>query len=616
MIISRHTINDVLNKVRIVDLVGESVSLRQRGSCYVGLCPFHSEKTPSFYVKDDSFHCFGCGVSGDIFSFVMKSQGLSFPDSVEFLANKYGISISYDNNDADKGDIKDSFLQKKLLYHINELAYRFYHDALKQAPSQVIDYVKERGIDKESYVAFGVGFAPQGWQSLYNFLKSQGITDDAMLAVGLVRRTQRGELYDTFRGRLIFPIFVEKNKIGAFGGRVIPSLANPSELDSIPKYINSSESIIYQKNKVLFGLVQALPEIKNLHSVIIVEGYMDVISLWKTGVRNVVAPCGTALTENQVQRLSRLTPKAYVLFDGDEAGRKAAARSFSIFLNSGIETKALFLDENDDPDAVARRYGSNSIRRFLDELKLKGLSLLDCFINSLLAKYGIENASEFGAALKTRLAYDLVQPLSRVKNPIERTELVKQAAFRLIIDESDLRKILSKGEKNIPKIDDAVMQNVKSFSVQKKSIAELPKLDCQLLYILLSNHIEYLEKVITQSEFRLYLDATTFKFIEEMHAIFKDENLSLEQQELSLQCLLQDYGESWQIHRKKSVLIFQDGNSDIERSYEECVHAIKKIQLLDTREKLKEQIAACNDEDERNKLLTKTIELSKKLATM
>ena len=614
--ISQETIEEIKEKVRLVELVAESVELRQRGQNYVGLCPFHSEKTPSFQVRDadNYYHCFGCGVSGNVITFVMESQGISFPEAVEYLAARCQIEVRREGvvRGSDQGD------RKRRIYELNASAQRFFRRALENAEPAVVQYLAERGLTAEALAAFGVGCAPRSWNALTEKLRAERVSDEALLSAGLARRNAKGELYDSFRARLIFPVMVDARRIAGFGGRVIPALLDEDARASAPKYLNSQETAAYQKNKILYGLPQALPSIKGEKCLYLVEGYMDVLGLWQAGVRNVVATCGTAVTEQHAQRIAALVNKVFVVFDGDQAGRSAAARCFSVFLNSGVDASALFLPEGEDPDTIARSRGAGTAS-YLEELKTQALSLLDCCIMSLLRAHGARSAADLGAAAKAKVAEDVARTLGRVTSDIERSELIKQAAFRLIVDDGQLRELVEgaiKGETAaaVRELEREDPQEQPAAAAVRKPVHELPRLDQMLLHAVMARKESLTGAVLRKSDLCLSLDPCSRLFIEGLHEILHAEPCTEAQKKERIKTLLRSFGESWLAHWRRSYQMNEDRSVNMERLFDECLSALEREQLLATRKAVEQQIQQSRDDVEREELLRWMVELSRRLA--
>ncbi len=608
--ISQETIEEIKERVRLVEVASESIDLRQRGGNFVGLCPFHSEKTPSFQIRDaeNYYHCFGCGASGNVITFVMELQGVSFPEAVEYLAAKHQIELKYDGPVRKEGDA----LRKRRLYQINQDAQNFFRKSLSSAEPAVKAYLKERGIRAEAIEAFGIGYAPQRWGALSEHLRGKQVAEENLVSAGLARRNQKGELYDSFRGRLMFPVWIDPHRIAGFGGRVIPALLEPEARTGAPKYLNSPETPVYQKNKILFGLPQAMKAIKEEKCLLLVEGYMDVVGLWQAGVRNAVATCGTAVTEQHCQRMADLTNKVFVVFDGDAAGRNAAARCFTVFLNSGVDARALFLPNEEDPDSLARSKGAKT-REYLEELKTRATPLLDCYIISLLRTYGVESAAELGAASKGKLAEDIAKILAKVTSEIERSELVKQAAFRLIVDESQLQQLIEGGKSAIAG-KPAEFEPEPAEMPSRLSVADLPTFDRMLLHAVMGLKESLTGVVLRRSDVCEALKPCSRLFVEGLHEIVHDETASEGQKKERLKALLKSFGPSWMQHWKQSYQMLEDRSVSLERLFDECLQSLEQGRLREARRQLEARVKQCTDSEERQQMLLQLVELSRKLS--
>lgn len=431
--ISQRTIDAIRERAQILELISETREVKRSGSNFVCLCPFHPEKSPSCHIRpgENTFYCFGCQAGGNVFSYVMRHEGVSFPEAIEILARRYGIAVERVGSSEKRRDNNE--VSRQVLFDLHRFAQAFYVRSLASAPSAVLDYIRSRGLTDEALSRFGIGYAPAERHSLVAALQQAGVGQEAMLASGLVRRSASGALYDIFRGRLQFPIFIDSTRVVAFGGRVIPGLSDKPEGDyTPPKYLNSPETSIYRKQSVLFGLPQALAAIRVSREVYLVEGYMDVVSLALAGVEGVVATCGTATTPSHLQRLSSLVKRIVTVFDGDRAGREAAARAFKVLCNAPLELAAVFLSEGEDPDSFARRHGPDTPEALS---ALPQVPLADAFTDSLVRPYGVASPSELGASAKAAVAREVVKVIQSVVDPIARAEFLKWAAFSLGIDE-------------------------------------------------------------------------------------------------------------------------------------------------------------------------------------
>ena len=344
------TVDEIKEKVNIIDVVGQVVQLKRTGINHKGLCPFHQEKTPSFIVSEQrqNFHCFGCGEGGDVIEFVKKYYNLDFTEAVEKLAEQYGIPIEWGKNDHGERDE---------LYRINREAAAYFYRQLRKGPNPGLSYAAGRGLTKETLHTFGIGYAPDGWTGLYDHLKEKGVDEEKMMRLGLISQSGK-RYYDKFRNRLMFPIQNTAGKIIGFGGRILG--------DGQPKYLNSQETPVFQKKNNLYGLYQSKAEVVKEDRIVLVEGYMDAVSLYQGGIHNVAASLGTALTENQVRLIKRYTKNAYLCYDSDEAGIRAALRGMDIFQAEGMDVRVLHVTEGKDPDDFIKKRGKEAFLDLVD----------------------------------------------------------------------------------------------------------------------------------------------------------------------------------------------------------------------------------------------------------
>lgn len=352
--ISQDVINEIIEKTDIVQLVGEYVKLdRKSSSNHFGLCPFHSEKTPSFSVSATKqiYYCFGCQKGGNAISFIQEVEGLSFPEAVEFLAKRLGITIKTNTD----GKWQEREAAKKRQYQLMLAAARYYYRQFKAPAAQ--KYMQARGFTKATLKTFGVGYAGDGWDGLYRELTKQGFDTDTILASGLVRRSRKGGFYDVLRERVVFPIFNAFNDLIAFGGRII--------VEGEPKYLNSPDTIIYNKGRQLFALNFARKSKEDYF--ILAEGYLDVISLYQAGFTNAVAGLGTAFTLEQARLLKRFKNKLILCYDADQAGRNATAKALKIAQNIGFDVKVIQIPQGKDPDEFISEFGAERFRALINE---------------------------------------------------------------------------------------------------------------------------------------------------------------------------------------------------------------------------------------------------------
>jgi len=436
MRIPENKIEEIRSAASIVDVISEFVQLRKRGKNYIGLCPFHSEKTPSFTVSEEKqiYHCFGCHAGGNVFKFLMEFEKISFVESVQELAEKSGITLEY----SDEGG-EERQTEQELLFDINHSVGRYFSDNLLNSDEGEIarNYFDKRKIKLQTQRSFGLGFSLPGKNNLVNFLTENKIDIDKALALGLIGSSESGRLYDKFSGRIIFPIFSPNGRVVAFAGRVL----DPEQKTA--KYLNSPESLIYTKGRTLYGLSLAKDEIRKLDKAIIVEGYMDLISLFQNGIKNVVAVSGTALTDEQVQLLSRYTKNVVLLFDSDTAGIKASMRSIEILLRKNMDVKIASVPEGEDPDSYVNKFGKESFDRIIQKAQN--------FLEYQTAYY--EKQGMFEDPAKTAEAIrELVKPVALISDELKRALLLKNISkkfnLREILLEEELRKVLKELNKN------------------------------------------------------------------------------------------------------------------------------------------------------------------------
>ncbi len=411
---------EIKHTADIVDIVSESVRLKKTGRNYVGLCPFHSEKTPSFTVSADKqiFHCFGCGEGGDVFRFVMKHQGLDFTEAVVTLARRYGVRLPSKGNRSPKDK---TMSERQQLRSVNSLAMDFFKSHLREGPGseKAARYLAGRGISSDVIEEFHLGYAPAGWDNLAGFLAKKGVPLGFAEKAGLVVKKNSGTgYYDRFRDRIIFPIMDISNRVIGFGGRVLD--------DSLPKYLNSPETPLYHKGRSLYGLSVTKNICRQSGEVFITEGYMDFLALYGSGIKNVVATLGTALTVGHVRALKGFVEKAILVFDSDEAGMKAARRSIDVFNSEkGLSLFILVLPKGHDPDSYVREKGTSAFK----ELAATAQEPVFFLLESAIRNYGLSVDG------KIKTVSEVAEYLAAVEDSVARSLYVKEVAERLGIEE-------------------------------------------------------------------------------------------------------------------------------------------------------------------------------------
>ena len=408
-------INEVKENVDIVDLVSDYLELKKTGNRYKGLCPFHSEKTPSFFVNPDNnfYHCFGCGAGGDTINFVMEIENLTFVESLKMLAERTGMELPDMSNQQ-----RQQYKVREQLFSLNNLAARFYNYLLTETEmgNTAYNYLKERGFNKTDIEIFNLGYAADEWQFLLNFLQKKGFSVDLIKKAGLISEGKNNSHYDKFRNRVIFPIFNNRGEVIAFGGRILESGDNYG-----PKYLNSPETPIFSKKKNLYGLHLAKDSIREQNSCIIMEGYTDVIQAHKNGFKNSIASLGTAFTEEQAKLIKRYAENAYIAYDADTAGNKATLRGLDILSRTGINVKVIQLEEGSDPDQLLKAEGEEVFNSLIED----AVNLIDFKINMIIKD---KNLSEPG--VRKKVLRSIVELLSEVDDNLEREIYIERAAAK------------------------------------------------------------------------------------------------------------------------------------------------------------------------------------------
>lgn len=426
--IPENIIDEVLDRTDIVELISSYIPLKHVGKSFKALCPFHTEKTPSFIVSPAKqiYHCFGCNTGGNAYSFITNYEKVDFPEAVKLLADKCGIRLP-------ETDLKfeGSSIYTKLR-KVNELASNFYHTNLlnKNLAKDASLYLDKRGISKDIITKFKLGYAPDGWSSFLDYAKSKGYKEDILEKSGFIIKGKNNTYYDRFRDRLIFPIFDVKGYITGFGARVLKD-ESPStvEVRNEPKYINSPETLIYNKSKILYGLSHSRDFIREKKNAIVVEGYMDYLACFQYGITNVVASSGTALTKQQALLLKRYTDTLILVYDSDNAGQLATLRNLDILLTTDLQVKIVTLPQSYDPDDFLREKG----REEFDKLMNSAENFINCKFNILAKQYNIDDPYQ-----KTKICEEILLSIANIQNPILAAEYVKELSESLKISEQAL----------------------------------------------------------------------------------------------------------------------------------------------------------------------------------
>ena len=465
--ISEQKIDEIRASSNIVDIIGEYVDLKRTGSSYKGLCPFHNEKTPSFTVDDKKqlFHCFGCGVGGDVVSFIMQKEGLSYPESLEYLAQKAGIRMEYSSNYQPNP-------RNKELYEINKDIMMFYYKNLL-TNKEAINYLKNRGLSGKIVNRFMLGFAKNSWQDLCDYVEYRGYDKKDLEDIGLIKKSSKGNYYDKYRNRVIFPIINHYGNVIGFGGRSIG--------DEMPKYLNSPESDIFKKRFNLYGL--NIYKKQKGNDIILVEGYMDVIALNNYGIDYAVASLGTALTLEQAKLIKRYADNVYICYDRDDAGINATNKAIEIFLEAEVKPKVITLEEGLDPDDFIKEYGKET---FLEK-KENALDAYNYKYNQILDIYSNSNPNEKYEKLDL-----FVEFLASIDSDLTREIFINNVSTLFKIDKSTLNQAIDKYNTNVNE-----KENRRDFYKDKKSSKVIVKSNPQKFNF---HELEVLRLIFNQNE--------------------------------------------------------------------------------------------------------------------
>jgi DNA primase len=624
-VISRESVERVKSEAAIVAVVSETVKLRRAGMYYSGLCPFHSERSPSFFVREstNSYTCYGCGASGNVISFVMAMRAMTFPDAVEYLASRFGIELKYE-----KSLKTGPSVDREKIFEVCRAAHMLYRRSIVQVKGgqgefrKVGEYLKQRGLTSAAINEFGIGYAPSQRGVLVEALKQAHFDEEMMLLSGLVRRSAAGELYEFFRGRLMFPIFVDAKRLAGFGGRVVPGVLEPSYEQQSPKYLNSPETPIYHKSRTIYGLPQAMTAIREASEVYVVEGYMDVVGLWMKGVRNSVACCGTAMTEQHVKRFSGVCNRVHLLFDGDAAGRGAAAKAFVAARNADVDVAACFLPDGLDPDDFARAHSDDLA------VALKSLpkaELIDVFVDGLLAKHGCSVTDKPGANLLGKLTDEVAKALSGVEREVVRSTLIARAARRLGIEITMLQRLIAPpsaspvvnqgGEKRPParnlahdsksQLGGSASGGESQGSAETRGADALPRVDQEVLRAVMVLKAEICQDVLSNPEVCEHLQAETLHFISQLSLVLGQHDAEERQRE-AVKELLAGMGNSWKALWKDAYKRLKAGVS-MRDVYQESLKMLKRHRLQRLLDECRQEMITGSQDPEEQLLLSERV---------
>ena len=557
---SEELIEEIKNSNDIVDVISQYVNLKRSGRNFFGLCPFHKEKSPSFSVSPDKqiFHCFGCGAGGNVIHFISKIENADFKEAIGILANRAGIELPTLNNYEDN---KTALLKSKV-YEINQIAAEFYHQNLYKPTSKIgQEYIKKRKLDNRTLKSFLIGYSGN-FDELYRILKQKGFTEEEILASSLVNKTDDGKYIDRFRKRVMFPIQDTRNKVIAFGGRVTD--------DSKPKYINSPENIVYSKGRHLFGLnVAKRGELKNI---IIVEGYMDAISLYQRGITNVVASLGTALTEAQGRLLRRYSERVTIGYDSDGAGQAATLRGLEILQNIGCDVRILQISGAKDPDEYVIKYGPERFLKCVEQ----AISLVEFKVKMLKQSLNLDNIND-----KIKFLNQVAKILSNVTNSIERELYVEKIANEYNVSKEaiygEVNKLIyakNTGEKTLEK--PIVKKEIKK---EKQEIdSSTTKRENLIIYLLINYPQESYKKiksVISENDMKLEENK---KILKKMYEEIEKGNINID--------ILNYFEEQNIIDHISGIMSYDFEISDLNKCIEDVVNTYEKDKLINRRQEI------------------------------
>ena len=417
--ISQNTKLKILDQVRVEEVIGDFVQLKRAGANLKGLCPFHDEKTPSFVVSPAKgiYKCFGCGKSGDSISFMMEHDQLSYPEALRYLAEKYGIEVEEEISAEDEQEFKEQKSLKDSMYIAMKFATQYFQQQLmesEEGKTVGMPYFKYRGFNNQTITDFQLGYAPDGYRNLIESAKQAGYSPEILEKSGLIKSKEGKEPYDFFRARVMFPIHNLSGKVVAFGGRIMTKEPNQA------KYINTPETEIFTKGKLVYGIYQAKSEIRKQDSCYLVEGYTDVLSFHQVGIENVVASSGTALTKEQIKLIHRFTENIILIYDGDAAGIKAALRGVDLMLEQGMHVKVVLLPEGEDPDSFARAHGTDDTLKYIQDNKKDFIF----FKADILLK-----DTQQDPTLKSQAIHGIVESISLIQDQILRAFYIRECSL-------------------------------------------------------------------------------------------------------------------------------------------------------------------------------------------
>lgn len=572
---SDELLDEIKTKNDIIDIVSQYVLLKRAGRNYMGLCPFHKEKSGSFCVSPDKqiFHCFGCGVGGNVFHFIQKIENVNFKESVEFLANRAGVTLPIsDNPEEDK-----LARLKSRLYELNKCTAEFYHQNLyKPSAKPAQEYVKKRHLDNKTLKTFMIGYSGR-FNELYTELKSKGFTEEEILATGLVNKNPDGKFIDRYRNRLMFPIFDARDRVIAFGGRVLD--------DSKPKYINSPENIIYSKGRHLFAYNIARKN--NPKTIIMVEGYMDAVSLHQRGINNAVASLGTALTEAQGRLLRRSCEKVIIGYDADGAGQTATLRGLEILQNLGCDIRILQIEGAKDPDEFVVKYGPERFQKYVEN----AISLVEFKVKMLKKDLNLEIVND-----KIKFLNEVAKIVAKVENSMEREVYIDKISQEYKVSKeaiyAEINKILYANNKSEQKLEKKPVPILASKNdVEQQNIDEkIKKRESLIIYLLINypeKSFDKLKKIIENNLIKIKVNN---EIINKLYEQYEKGNINIEN-------IIDLFEEESIVNYLSGIMSSDFEITDVDKCIEEIIVTYRKEVLLQERNEILNKIKIAQEQN-------------------
>jgi DNA primase len=581
-------IDDVQAANDIVDVISQYVPLKRVGRNFKACCPFHQEKTPSFMVHPEKqiFHCFGCGAGGNVFSFLMRHENMSFPEALRQLAERAHIRLPERTVRKEEGPS-----EAEQIYEVYRLATEYYHAQFLDADcgKQARDYLKKRGFVIETAKEFHLGWSPPLWRGLFEFLGKKGFSELLLAKSGLIQRSSQGHFYDAFRDRLLFPIHNLQGKVVGFGGRVIGESEGP-------KYLNSPENPIFHKRRELFGLHLAKKYVdRELPRILVVEGYLDFLRLYTQGFRAAVATLGTSLTEEHVQVLKRFADEAIVIYDGDKAGESASLRGLEVFLEGGMNVKLIRMPKGYDPDDFLKEKGVEAFQALVASAK----DFFDYKLEVAFEKYSREDSLGL-----LKITGEFLETLAKIKNPILLNHYLKRLAGALHLDENSLRAELAKLQKKTAerasRFTDAGQRDAPKLLLPR-GMANAANDEVLLLGLMIEDAslAELACRDLTESDFSEGLARDLFRLLR-----MKNHN----REPIKWAQVLHPMNESSWERRLREVSTLDWSPEDRKKAFADCFNTIKRKQLERRLEELRRSIAKAEKEGNDRELSTYTKE--------